>query len=240
MTPIDLAIFTASASVLLFMPGPTNAVMMASGAASGLRKSLPMTTVALAGYSAAVGTLLLLGALAADHGRDVALVLKATAAVVMAVIAFKLWVSAVPSVSIPPRPSSVSIFALTLFNPKALVLAFGIMQPIGGLADLLTKAMILGVLVLLSTGSWISAGVSTRNLPAIPSHWIARMASVVLACFTLYFLVAVVSEIDLRRQTPDSSWHVGARSRAVPPGLGLGVAGQDVLTALATLKARAT
>jgi len=222
MTLADLAIFTASSSVLLFMPGPTNAVMMASGAASGLRKSLPMALVALAGYSVAVGALLLLGELAADHGRDVALALKAIAAAVMAIIALKLWISAAPRVSIPSKPSGVGIFALTLFNPKGLVLAFGIMQPIGDLADLVSKVMILGALVLLSTGSWIAAGAGTRNLPAIPSHWIARMASVVLACFTLYFLVAVISEIDLRHEAPGISRHVGANSRTVPqhPGPG--------------------
>ena len=216
MTLADFAIFTASSSVLLFMPGPTNAVMMASGAASGLRKSLPMTFVALAGYSAAVGILLSLGELAADHGQDVSLMLKATAAAVMAVIAFKLWVSTVPRVSIPSKPSSAGIFALTLFNPKGLILAFGIMQPIGNLADLVSKVMVLGALVVLSAASWIIVGTATRNLPAVPSHWIARMASVVLACFTLYFLVAVISEIDLRHEASDISQPFGASSRTVP------------------------
>ena len=198
MTLADLVIFTASSGILLFMPGPTNAVMMASGAACGLRKSLPMALVALAGYSAAIGCLLLLGALAADHSRNVSLVLKAIAAAVMAVIAVRLWVGAVPGVSTPSKPSAVSIFALTFFNPKALILAFGIMQPIGNHADLVSKASTLGTLILLSTVSWIAAGASTRNLPSVPNHWIARMASVVLACFTLYFLVAVVREVDLR------------------------------------------
>jgi len=216
MTVADLAIFTAGSSVLLFMPGPTNAVMMASGAASGLRKSLPMALVALAGYSVAVGTLLSLGELAADHGRGVSLALKATAAAVMAVIAFKLWVSAVPRVSIPSKPSSTGIFALTLFNPKGLILAFGILQPIDDLADLVSKVMILGALVVLSAASWIVVGAATRNLPAVPSHWIARMASVVLACFTLYFLVAVISEIDLRNEAPDISRRLGANSRTFP------------------------
>ena len=216
MTPADLAIFTAGSGLLLFMPGPTNAVMMASGAAAGLRKSLPMALVALAGYSAAVGSLLLLGELAADHGRNVSLVLKAIAAAIMAVIAFRLWVSAVPRVSLPSKPSSVGIFALTLFNPKGLVLAFGIMQPIGDPADLVSKVMILGALVLLSTGSWIAAGAGTRNLSAVPGHWITRMASVVLACFALYFLSAVVREIDLRHEASDISWRLGASSRTLP------------------------
>ena len=216
MTLADLAIFTASSSVLLFMPGPTNAVMMASGAAWGLRKSLPMTLVALAGYSTAVGILLSLGELAADHGRNVSLALKATAAAVMAVIAFKLWVNAVPRVLIPSKPSSAGIFALTLFNPKGLILAFGIMQPIGDLADLVSKVMILGALVVLSAASWIVIGTATRNLPAVPSHWIARMASVVLTCFTLYFLIAVISEIDLRHEVPETFQPLGASSRAVP------------------------
>jgi len=198
MTQSNLTIFVVSSGLLLFMPGPTNAVMMASGAASGFRRSMPMTLVALAGYASAIAILLAIGASAGMHGREFSLTLKAAAAIVMAVMAFKLWVKAAGNSPVPRKPSVGDVLSLTLLNPKAMILAFGVMQPVGEPADLVAKCSILGALVILSAACWIGVGAGTRTLSAVPNAFVARSASVILACFALYFLSSVFREIDLQ------------------------------------------
>lgn len=192
MTMPELAIFGTSAGLLLFMPGPTNAFMMASGAVSGWRKSLPLTLVALLGYSAATALLLSLGELAGIHGGEIMTIIKALAAAVLMLVAFKLWVNGKPGASTLRKPGAGNLFLLTLFNPKALIFSFGIMQPVRDFADLSVKSAVLGALVVLSAGCWIVAGAGTRKLPAIPTHYITRTSSVVLTCFAAYFLATAV------------------------------------------------
>lgn len=198
MTAAELSIFATSAGLLLFMPGPTNAVMMASGAASGLWRSLPLTLVAVAGYLGAITPLIALAELVGAHSGELAVLLKLIAAVVMTLVAIKLWVNAVPDATAPRKPGKVDVFALTLFNPKALVISFGMIQPVAGLVDLASKCAILGALIILSAGCWIVAGAGTRKMPTISSQWITRTTSVILSCFAIYFLTVAIGEIDFQ------------------------------------------
>jgi threonine/homoserine/homoserine lactone efflux protein len=158
---------------------------------------MPLTLMALLGYAAATAPLIALGELAGAYGGEISTALKALAAVVMTLLALRLWANAEPGVSTPRTPSRGSIFLLTLFNPKALIFSFGIMQPVRDLADLSVKSAVLGALIVLSAGCWIAAGAATRKLPAIPGHWITRTSSVVLTCFAAYFLTTAIGEVYL-------------------------------------------
>ena len=178
MTQTDLAVFLAGGTVLLFMPGPTNAVMMASGATVGLRRSMPLTLVALAGYSCAITVLLTCGVLAGAHGQSMTLVLKAIAAVAMSIVAFKLWAGAASNPAARRSPGLGGVLWLTLLNPKAMIVAFGIMQPIDDTAGMTLKCAILAALVIVSATCWIALGAWTKSLSAVPSALVAKVASV--------------------------------------------------------------
>lgn len=79
MTQAEFASFAASVGLLLLMPGPTNALLMASGVAVGFRRTLPITLAALAGYSAAMLPLLPLAGLASQLCTSLAAALKLVA-----------------------------------------------------------------------------------------------------------------------------------------------------------------
>src|SRR5215472_441998 len=55
----DPVLFAIAASVLLVMPGPTNVLLMTSGASAGLRASLPLVPAAILGYATALALLVL-------------------------------------------------------------------------------------------------------------------------------------------------------------------------------------
>jgi threonine/homoserine/homoserine lactone efflux protein len=196
MTGAEFSLFVTSAGLLLFMPGPTNAVMMASGAAFGMRRSLPLAFVALLGYLFALMPLTAFAQMAGDRGEALSVLLKLISSVILIAISMNLWLAATSKARNWGNPKPICVFALTLFNPKALVISFGITPPIVGLADLGSKCAILGALVVLSAASWIFVGTATRTLPEIPTHWIARATSVVLACFAMYFFSTVIAAVD--------------------------------------------
>jgi hypothetical protein len=162
---------------------------------------MPMTLVALAGYSCAITVLLAISALAGAHGQSMALALKAIAAVAMSIVAFQLWVGRASSPTARESPGLGSVLWLTLLNPKAMIVALGIMQPIGGTAGFTVKCAVLAALVILSAICWIALGAWTKSVSAVPSAFIARVASVIIACFAIYFFATVLGAFDLTPTT---------------------------------------
>jgi threonine/homoserine/homoserine lactone efflux protein len=197
MIQADLGTFAASTSLLLFIQGPTNAVMMASGAARGLWRTLPMAIVALAGYATAIIPLLALPGLAGAQGPIVGIMLRTVAAMVVAIVALRLWMSAQGSRATARTPQALGIFALTLFNPKALVLALGLMQPIRGFAGLAAECSIVAVVVVLSSVGWAAVGACGRHLSEFSPRSTTQATSIVLACFSVYFLMVAITDVAL-------------------------------------------
>lgn len=200
MTQADLAIFVAGCGTLLFMPGPTNAVMMASGAASGFRRSVPITLVALAGYGFSIIILLAVSSLIGVYGKDTSLALKAIGAVAMMIVSLKLWAGA--NSSGKTSSGAGSVLSLTLLNPKALILAFGIIPPIGSASELAVKCAILAVVVVLSATCWIALGAVMKTLSASSGTLVAKVASVVVGCFAVYLLMSAIGGVELTHVGP--------------------------------------
>lgn len=192
MTLAELTIFAASVALLLFMPGPTNALMMTSGALTGVHRSMPLISFEIAGYLLAILPLLALNELAGGFRQELSLLLKSLAALVTIATAARLWLKARPDTSVKASPTSLEIFLQTLFNPKALIFAFAIIPPVAGPASLMAKITTFTALVCLAASFWIVVGATSCRVPILPRYWIARTSSLVLAGYAIYFAMSVI------------------------------------------------
>lgn len=198
MADTGILIFATSAGLLLAMPGPTNALLAASGAARGLRHSLPLLISELAGYGLAIGLLLSLDSVAGGFRSEIGLGMRSTAAILLLATGLRMWRAAEPSPE-PERsgraPDAFGIFVLTLFNPKALILGFAVFPPMAR-QDALPAACILFAAAILLTGlAWIAAGAATRRLPGRPGIAVARLSSLVIGGFACYFAATAVVDL---------------------------------------------
>jgi threonine/homoserine/homoserine lactone efflux protein len=151
---IDPLLFLLAAVTLLIVPGPTNMLLAAAGAASGWRRALPLLVAVLVAYLTAVGLIrLVLGPVVAA-APVVATILKVMVATYLAMIAVRMWLRAGPEAS--AAPTTRQIFVATLLNPKSLIFAIGIL-PAGGWE--LSWYMLTFALACLACGSaWILIG----------------------------------------------------------------------------------
>jgi hypothetical protein len=196
MIHAELSIFATSAGLLLFMPGPTNAVMMGSGAESGWRKSFPLIPDCpprLSGRHDSVAR----ACGSCEHPRREVLHNSQIAGRVRHDCGCyqALAQRRAEPLGIEESEQRQRLRADPL-QSETLVISFGLIQPISDLANLFFKCATLGALVVLSAGCWIAAGAGTHSLTAISAHWITRTTSVVLSCFAVYFLICVISDID--------------------------------------------
>jgi threonine/homoserine/homoserine lactone efflux protein len=177
--------FVVSVVTLLAVPGPTNTLLAASGAAVGFRKSLRLVIGEIGGYLAAI--LILTQVLAPFVARAPAgpIIAKAFASAVLLLLAVRLWRHAGAELAAASGPISTGqVFVTTLFNPKALIFAFVIFPQTG----LLQIGWLLGLFSILVIGigcGWIALGraigssAGRRATQAV----IARCAAIVLGIF---------------------------------------------------------
>lgn len=202
----SLFIFATSAALLLAMPGPTNALLMAAGAARGLGGALRLLVAALAGYATALAALLSLDDLAGTFRGEISLALRATAAILLLATAWRMWRAVGPSGGQGGQgqgrgraqgqaPGAMHVFLLTLFNPKALILGFAIFPPVIAKGALASAAGLFAAVVLATGLGWIVAGAATRRLPGAPDIVVARLSSMVVAGFAGYFVVTIAAEL---------------------------------------------
>jgi threonine/homoserine/homoserine lactone efflux protein len=185
--------FIAAAGLLLILPGPTNALLMAAGAGHKLRRALPLIVAELAAYALAITPLLIfheaLGAWRAIGG----LVLKSIAIAIILLIAYRLW-RARPSGTGETRLVTMpDVFWMTLFNPKALIFAFAIFPPVLGATDVLVKAILFVTLAAFAGTAWIVAG-AMLSAGSISSNKIGKAAAVILCGFAVYLGMSAVAD----------------------------------------------
>ncbi len=201
MTDTQLILFATSTLLLLALPGPTNALLAASGAVRGLRQSLPLVGAEIAGYGLTIGGLLLLDEVALGLRSEIGLVLRSAAAVLLIVTAIRMWRKAAAAAARDGAPDGVDapgagqVLLLTLLNPKALILGFGLFPPLAAEGRLATATLVfLGAVVMTGAG-WIAAGAATRRLPGRPGVAVARLSSLVIAGFACYFAATAISQL---------------------------------------------
>jgi threonine/homoserine/homoserine lactone efflux protein len=180
--------FITSVLLLLFLPGPTNAMLMTSGAAAGIRPSLPLLATEILTYGLVITPLLLLAAALGDWRLEGSLLLKSVAAAVLILNALRMWKSARANVGGTTRlVGHRAVFTVTLFNPKSMVLAFAIFPPIQGIDDGLFKAFGFVAAALMSGAFWILLGKGlTSGRATLPEGAIGRAAAIILCLFACY------------------------------------------------------
>jgi threonine/homoserine/homoserine lactone efflux protein len=152
--------FAVASLFVLFTPGPTNTLLLASATSVGFRRSLLLPLAEVAGYMTAL-TVLILGVGPLVRSVPVlAMALKLGCAAYLVLLSVMLWrrVGETSAAGSPITPSRV--FIATLLNPKALVFAF-LIVPFAFDRDWTKPLPYLGALSLMiafAGFSWITAG----------------------------------------------------------------------------------
>lgn len=194
----EMVSFAAAAGLLLILPGPTNALLMAAGAVSGLRPSLRLIGFEILAYCLVIAPLVALQRVLGIYRIEAGIVLKLLAVGLLLVTALRMWKQPAPGPSVVvPQIGARTVFAITLFNPKGLIFAFAIFPPVLTFSDGLIKAALFSVLALVSGGSWILAGKTAgASLGASGQFIMVRGAAAVICLFAVYLTTSAL--LDMR------------------------------------------
>ncbi len=122
---MSLSAFAFTVLFLLLTPGPTNTLLAVSGAARGLKASLPLIGAELGGYLTTILPLVFLAApLLADQPLA-ALLIKLASTLWVLLLAARLWTRP-PSTSKPGAVTAASVYGTTVLNPKALIIGLAL------------------------------------------------------------------------------------------------------------------
>ena len=176
----DPWLFTFAVVAVLATPGPTNTLLMTSGATVGLSRSLPLLLAEAAGYTLSIVTLGALLGPVVQSMPDARQVLSFAAGAWLCWMAFALWRKGMREVE--HVVSWHEVFVTTLLNPKVLIFAFVII-PFGSASVALYFTGFYAIL-LPAAPSWIAFGALARRSVRVRSlALIPRVAAVVLAGF---------------------------------------------------------
>lgn len=177
---------------LLAVPGPTNTLMAAAGAANGVARSLRLLVGELGGYVIAITVWTELVGAAAAQQPMIAVAAKVLAAAFLLWSAYRLW-SRAGTHPAGGRITLQRVFATTLINPKGLVFAFAIFPPVGFVARL-PYLGVFAVLVVVTAIGWqtlgAAAALSSRGL--FTAARVERVCAIVLAVFAIVLIVQTV------------------------------------------------
>lgn len=183
----DPLLFLVAIATLLMAPGPTNALLAASGAALGFRRSLPLLAAVVLAYLIAVGVIRVVVGPVVAALPALAMGLKVAVSIYLAWLALRLWLRALPGQAAPP--SWGEVFTATLLNPKSLIFAIGIL-PEGGWETLWYVATFCFVSVGAGLG-WIGVGLGVgRATRGRDARLVPRIAAVALGGFAGVILVS--------------------------------------------------
>lgn len=166
---------------LLLTPGPTNTLMLLSGADRGLRATIRLIPVELAAYFCTVVPLLLLARCAAPQIEAWRPAIAVAAGLWVLTLALTLWRSPAATRG-APLVTAQSVFVTTLLNPKALIFGLVLLPgtpPATGLA--LFALLIVGAAFLWAT---LGAGLPRAKGTSLPFA-LRRVAACWLALVSL-------------------------------------------------------
>jgi threonine/homoserine/homoserine lactone efflux protein len=192
----NFAIFTVSAALLLLMPGPTNAMLLAAGATSDIRRSLPLILSEIAAYALVITPLVILSEGLDQWRVGAGIVLKLVAAATLIFIGWRLWFKVGRSGQDAHRAvGHREIISITLVNPKGLVFAFAIFPPIPSWDAGLGKAAIFVVAAGISGTAWIALGrLLSSGRRGLPHAIVGRATALVLCLFAAWLSISAVIE----------------------------------------------
>lgn len=121
----DPVLFALTVLLILGTPGPTNTLLATGGGTVGFRRALPLVPAEALGYLISILAIgLALGPVIASTPA-VATGLRLAVGTYLAWLAVKLWRRGAVDLSVAPVTAR-QVFLTTLLNPKALVLALGV------------------------------------------------------------------------------------------------------------------
>lgn len=174
-------LFLAACATLLFVPGPTNALLLAAGAARGWRGSLELGLVVLAAYAVSITvSRLMLEPLLTAYPL-LARAARGLLGVYVLWLAGKMWSAALRNphgVEVP----AWQVFVATLLNPKGFVLAFVIL-PAGEAARGSHYAAVAAVVLAASLCWGLSGALLARATRAHGTRLVPRLSALALGLF---------------------------------------------------------
>ena len=174
--------FAIAVIVLLFAPGPTNAVLATAGAEAGRRSVLPLLAAELTAYllSVSVSRLVLLPLI--EIYPIASTIVKLVVAVYLLTAGWRLWKSR-------PSPGATligwrQVFVTTALNPKGLLLAIGIFPQDDPLLPFYFAGFAVAVIV--SGLTWFAAGRLLARLAGRRADVLPKVGAGVLFGFAAY------------------------------------------------------
>jgi threonine/homoserine/homoserine lactone efflux protein len=190
------ALFIATTAAILAVPGPTNALLAASGAMLGLRRSLTLIPVVLVAYLGAILAWGCLLAPATTFWPPLASLMRAACALFLAATAMRLWRGTASLSAKTTSPVTTRTITLaTLLNPKALLFATGGFPAIAFTQPdaFYATAVVFSVPLLPITLAWIAFGASLGgSVFRISPQTFQRASAIVLAFFSASIGVSTV------------------------------------------------
>lgn len=190
----DLASFVAAVVAVLGLPGPTNTLLMTSGASRKLLRSLILIPAETTAYVLSISALILVVGPVVALAPQARSILHFGCGMYLAWIAWSLW-KLEPAGQIARRGVRFrDVFVTTLLNPKGLVFAFIIFpyESSNSSAILSSRLAVFGGISIVIAFLWITLGAAIQTFGASRlTTSFQRVASVALLVFaTLLFAEA--------------------------------------------------
>lgn len=141
---------------ILATPGPTNALLAASAALVGMRRSLPLLLAELAGYALAIAVLKGVGQPLLALHPGLAAGLRLVLFLYLLVLAWRLWNG--PALRVGNAISMGRVFVTTALNPKAAILAFLVFPDIADAGQALVHAGYFAAVAVPLAIAWLALG----------------------------------------------------------------------------------
>lgn len=189
----DVSLFIFAVLTVLATPGPTNTLLAASGAASGMRRSLVLVPAELAGYLAAI---MLFGFVIGDMLWTrpwLSGLFRLCAAVYLVYLASRLWQT---NINVESRRTVkiIDVLTTTFLNPKAAIFAF-IIIPMHDQRWLVYLAGF-GLLVVLMSFFWIAVGISSAKGLNVYRGLVPRIGATIILLFATVVTWPVVKAVE--------------------------------------------
>lgn len=187
---MSLSAFALAVLMLLLTPGPTNTLLAVSGAARGIRPSLPLVGAELGGYLTTILPLVFLAAPLLAEQPFAALVIKLASTLWVLLLAARLWTRP-PCATEPGAVTVATVYCTTVLNPKGLIIGLALIPAASfaspeTLARPLLYLAVFGLLVLVVAVCWLSAGAAILRRVAITNPLLfGRIAASFLVVFAI-------------------------------------------------------
>ena len=162
---VEALTFILGSLSLLATPGPTNTLLAASGAVSGLRRSLVLLVGELSGYLLAIALLRMVVGPMVAASPTFGVALRLAVCLYLVHLAFTFWRRSAAPLDTAQPVTLARVFVTTLLNPKAVIFAFTLLPftPGMGVADMLPWLAALSLLIVMVGSAWIALGASLKR-----------------------------------------------------------------------------